>query len=123
MRIKKETRYSYGFIFSESNPDCQDYNITSHQVITEFLVKDGKLEVTTATVTQTIEENELFVTENIIDFNYVADFNRTRKLDSLPSNHNIKIETENYSIPEDYHITDGVDSIGNQSNVLVKTNE
>jgi len=123
VKVKKETRYIHGFIFSEENPNCQNYCTVCHQVITEFQVKDDKLDVTTGSITQTIFENTLFSgTETIVDFDSIAEF-KTKNQESLPSNHSeIKIDTESYSIPEDYHITDGVGPINNRYKIKKKTN-
>ena len=122
VRVKKDIRYHHHFVIVEENPNCQNYCTTCHQIITEFLVRGGKLEVTTASVTQEINENTLFDgARTIVEFYSIADFYKTQKLDSLPPSHSIKIETVDYSIPEDYHITDGVGPIDNNSKVIEKT--
>lgn len=122
VRVRKETNYSYDFQISAKDSDCQDYCTTCHQIITEFLVRSGRLEVTSASVTQTIKENTFFNgKEAIVVFESIADFSKSRKLDSLPSNHSeIKIDTESYPVSEDYHITDGVGPMDNNPKAIEK---
>lgn len=116
--------YSHSFVISEKNPDCQGYLTTCHQVITEFLVSDGKLEITTASITQTIAENTLFSgIESSVHFGSIASFKKSEKQKKLPLNHSeIVIDTKSYSIPEGYHITDGIGPIDNSPKVMEKTN-
>ena len=125
VRVRKETKYSHHFIIFADNPNCQDYLTTCHQVITEFLVRNGNLESTTVSITQVINKNTYFSgTENIVNFSSVSDFKNQSKIDSLPSNHSeIKMDIASYSIPEGYHITDGVGPIDNNPKVMEKTNQ
>lgn len=124
VKVIKETQYRHNFKTVDDDPDCQNCCTICNQVITEFLVGDGELEVTTALVTQTIYENTYFGgPETIADFDSIADCNRPEKLDSLPQNHSLKIEIKSYSIPEDYHITDGVGPIDNNPKVMEKTTQ
>ncbi len=123
LKVQKDTRYQFGYTISESNPDCEDYYTTSYQEITEFLVRDGTLTKTTASISQTIHEHSLFDSDEfIIDLNCITDFLSQARLESLPKNHSeIKMEIENYSIPEGYHITDGVGVIVDSNKVIQKT--
>lgn len=124
VEVIKETKYSHKFIIVDDDPDCQNYCTTCYQEITEFLVRDGNLEVTTASVTQTINENTYFGgTETIVYFSSIADFKKQAKLDSLPQNHSLKSEIKTYSIPDDYHIADGVGPIDNNPKVKEKTTQ
>lgn len=125
VRVTKETSYSYNFVLSEETPDCQDYLTTCYQEITEFLVRDGKLEVTTASITQTIYENTIFSgTESVVHFESIADFKKLEKQNKLPANHSeILMNTKSYSIPEGYRITDGVGPMENSPKVMEKATQ
>lgn len=124
VKVMKETKYSHNFIIAADNPDCQDYCTTYHQIITEFLVRDGKLEVTTASAIQTVNGNTYFNgNEAIVYFSSVADFKKQAKLESLPQNQSLAINIKTYSIPENYHITDGVGPIDSNPKVIEKTTQ
>lgn len=88
------------------------YQRNVEQKVTEYKVNDGKLDITTASLFQSIKEDTMGGGDWIIvNFKSIADFKDEEHLKWVQHAASMKISEESYDIPEDYKLEDGIESV------------
>lgn len=118
---RSETKYDFVTIGVDSMTNYERYIRHSDQTVTEFKVNGDSLDVTTASIAQTVREDSMGGGDWIIaNFNSISDFEDENHLKFAARGAKPEINKQTYKIPACYRLQDGLDSVISANKYLVK---